>query len=63
MGKYDAGACYDEAPNGNESAIHWDMVLIQREDYGGGDVYFDDVLIRHNGKFVLEELKNLNYDD
>lgn len=54
------GACYDEAPNGNSSTIHWDMVLIQREDYGGGNIYFDDVLIRENGVFVLDELKHLN---
>ena len=55
------GACYDEAPNGNSSAIHWDMVLIQREDFGGGNIYFDDVLIRKNGRFVLKELEFLNY--
>ena len=55
------GACYDEAPNGNTSSIHWDMVLIQREDYGGGSIYFDDKLIRENGIFVIDELKHLNY--
>lgn len=54
------GACYDEVPNGNESAIHWDMVLIQRMQYGGGEIYFDGVLIRKNGRFVLPELKALN---
>ena len=56
------GAAYKECYNGNDSNIHWDMVLIQRSDYGGGEIYFDDVLIRKDGKFVLEELKNLNYD-
>lgn len=56
------GAAYKEAYNGNDSSIHWDMVLIQREEYGGGDVYFDDVLIRQNGKFVLPELEPLNYE-
>ena len=54
------GCCYDEAPNGNSSSIHWDMVLIQREDFGGGNIYFDDVLIRENGLFVIDELKHLN---
>ncbi|WP_186576702.1 aminopeptidase [Aquibacillus kalidii] len=54
------GEAYDEAPNGNESAVHWDMVLIQRPEYGGGDIYFDDVLVRKDGLFVLEELKGLN---
>ncbi len=55
------GCCYDECPNGNKSGIHWDLVLIQREEYGGGEIYFDDVLIRKNGLFVLPELENLNY--
>ena len=55
------GCSYDECPNGNKSSIHWDLVLIQREEYGGGEVYFDDVLIRKNGLFVLPELENLNY--
>ena len=55
------GCSYDECPNGNKSNIHWDLVLIQREEYGGGEIYFDDVLIRKNGKFVLPELENLNY--
>ena len=54
------GNCYDEAPNGNESVIHWDLVLIQRPEYGGGEIYFDDVLIRKDGKFVLPELEGLN---
>ena len=57
------GRCYADCDNGNKSAIHWDMVLIQREDFGGGEIYFDDVLIRKNGKFVLEELKTVNYED
>jgi len=56
------GQAYQESYNGNDSAIHWDMVLIQRKDYGGGEIYFDDVLIRKDGIFVLEELKPLNYD-
>ena len=54
------GNCYDEAPNGNVSAIHWDLVCIQRPEYGGGEIYFDDVLIRKDGLFVLDELKCLN---
>lgn len=54
------GACYEDAPNGNDSALHWDLVLIQRPEYGGGEIYFDDVLIRKDGIFVLDELKCLN---
>ncbi len=57
------GNCYDEAPNGNVSNIHWDLVMIQREDYGGGEMYFDDVLVRKNGKFVIPELEVLNFDE
>jgi aminopeptidase len=55
------GNCYEEeAPNGNHSAIHWDLVCIQTPEYGGGEIYFDDVLIRKNGRFVLKELECLN---
>jgi aminopeptidase len=57
------GACYDEAPNGNDSAIHWDLILIQRPEYGGGEIYFDDVLIRKDGLFVPASLQPLNYSD
>ena len=56
------GRAYKNADNGNVSSIHWDMVLVQRMDYGGGDVIFDDVLIRKDGIFILPELKHLNYD-
>ncbi|MED1203165.1 aminopeptidase [Heyndrickxia acidicola] len=54
------GQCYDDAYNGNHSNIHWDMVVIQRPEYGGGEIYFDDVLIRKDGLFVIPELKGLN---
>ncbi len=54
------GNCYEDASNGNTSAIHWDLVMIQREEFGGGEIYFDDRLIRRNGRFVLPELECLN---
>ena len=54
------GNCYDEAPNGNVSSIHWDLVCIQTPEYGGGEIYFDDVLIRKDGRFVVPELECLN---
>jgi aminopeptidase len=55
------GNAYDPpGGNGNVSAIHWDTVLIQRPEYGGGEIYFDDVLIRKDGLFVLPELEGLN---
>lgn len=54
------GDSLEESDNGNRSSIHWDIVMIQRPEYGGGEIYFDDVLIRKDGLFVLEELKGLN---
>jgi aminopeptidase len=54
------GACYDECDNGNKSSIHWDLVMIQTPEFGGGEIYFDDVLIRKDGQFVVDELKPLN---
>ena len=54
------GASYDIAFNGNRSSVHWDMVLIQTKEWGGGEIYFDDVLVRKDGVFVLDELKGLN---
>ena len=54
------GSCYDEASNGNDSAVHWDLVCIQTPEYGGGEIYFDDVLIRKDGMFVIPELECLN---
>ena len=56
------GQAYEEAFNGNHSGIHWDMVLVQRKEYGGGEIYFDHELIRKDGLFVLPELIHLNYD-
>jgi len=54
------GRAYEECDNGNQSAVHWDLVLIQRPEYGGGEMYFDDVLVRKDGLFVLPELECLN---
>lgn len=54
------GQAYEEADNGNRSQVHWDLVCIQRPEYGGGEIYFDGKLIRKDGKFVPEELKALN---
>ncbi len=54
------GDALEESDNGNRSAIHWDIVNIQTPEYGGGEIYFDDVLIRKDGRFVLKELEGLN---
>ncbi len=54
------GQAYEECDNGNRSAVHWDMVLIQRPEWGGGEVWFDGELIRKNGMFLPKDLKPLN---
>ncbi|MFO0972431.1 MAG: aminopeptidase [Phycisphaerae bacterium] len=54
------GACYDEASNGNKSDIHWDLVLIQTPEHGGGELWFDDTLVRKDGRFVVPDLAPLN---
>ncbi len=55
------GNAYEgEADNGNRSQVHWDMVCIQTPEYGGGEIYFDDQLVRKDGLFVLDSLKPLN---
>jgi len=55
------GQAYEEADNGNRSQVHWDMVSIQRPDYGGGEISFDDKLVRKNGKFLPNQLHSLNW--
>lgn len=54
------GSAYEECDNGNRSAVHWDLVCIQRPEYGGGEIYFDGELIRKDGLFVPDDLAGLN---
>jgi aminopeptidase len=54
------GQAYETADNGNRSQVHWDMVNIQRREYGGGEIYFDGKLIRKAGEFVVPALRSLN---
>lgn len=54
------GNCYEECDNGNKSGIHWDLVCIQTPEFGGGEIWFDGVLIRKDGEFVLPQLEGLN---
>jgi aminopeptidase len=54
------GQAYEECDNGNRSAVHWDMVLIQRPEWGGGEIWFDGELIRKDGLFLPKDLKQLN---
>jgi len=56
------GQAYENCDNGNRSAVHWDMVLIQRRNWGGGEVWFDNELIRKDGLFLPKDLKPLNPD-
>jgi aminopeptidase len=54
------GQAYEQADNGNRSQVHWDMVQIQRPEYGGGEIRFDGELIRQDGLFVQDDLVALN---
>ena len=54
------GQAYQEADNGNRSAIHWDLVAIQTPAYGGGEIYFDGELVRKDGRFEGKGLEVLN---
>src|SRR6476620_10012651 len=56
------GQAYERPGNGNQSQIHWDMVCIQRPEFGGGEVKFDGKVIRKDGVFVVKELEGLNPD-
>lgn len=54
------GEAYEEADNGNKSSIHWDIVLLLKPEFGGGEIYFDDVLVSKDGRFVVPALAGLN---
>ena len=54
------GNAYDEADNGNRSKIHWDLVQVQRAEWGGGTIAFDGEPIRVDGLFVPQDLEALD---
>lgn len=54
------GNAYDSPGNGNRSQVHWDLVLIQRPEWGGGEVWFDGECIRRDGRFIPSDLLGLN---
>ncbi len=56
------GQAYEDADNTNRSSVHWDMVMIQTPEFGGGEIHFDDEIIRKDGLFVVDDLKPLNPD-
>ena len=55
------GNSYTDAPNGNSSAIHWDLVCDQSPRYGGGEIWFDGLLVKKDGRFLPDDLQGL-YD-
>ena len=54
------GNAYDTAFNGNVSKVHWDLVLMMDSEAGGGEIYFDNRLIRKDGLLVVDEIEGLN---
>ena len=56
------GNAYDECDNGNRSRVHWDLVLIQTPEWGGGEIWFDGKLLRKDGRFLPDDLQPLNED-
>ncbi len=54
------GQAYTTADNGNRSQVHWDLVLIQRPEFGGGEIWFDGECVRKDGRFVTSDLELLN---
>ncbi len=54
------GRAYKECDNGNTSSVHWDLVQIQRPEYGGGEIWIDGELIRKDGMFIPKDLLQLN---
>jgi len=54
------GQAYTTADNGNRSQVHWDLVLIQRPEYGGGEIWFDGECVRRDGRFLTADLEGLN---
>ena len=48
------GQAYEEADNGNRSQVHWDMVSIQRPEYGGGRDLFRRQVDSPRRKFSTE---------
>lgn len=56
------GQAYEQADNGNRSQVHWDLVNIQRPEWGGGEIKFDGKVIRKDGLFLPKALHKLNPD-
>jgi aminopeptidase len=57
------GQAYENANNGNRSSVHWDLISIQRPEFGGGEICFDNELIRKDGRFIPAELQCLNPEE
>ena len=53
------GNSYEAADNGNRSSVLWNLVSIQLPNWGGGEIYFDGILVCKDGSFVHPALKSL----
>lgn len=47
------GQSYEDAYNGNDSSVHWDLVLNMNKDAGGGKILFDDKLVFKDGDWLI----------
>jgi aminopeptidase len=54
------GCSYEDCNNGNKSAVHLDLIQSHEPHLGGGKIFFDDILIYENGRFILPNLVDLN---
>jgi len=54
------GCAYADADNGNKSQLHLDIVCLQSSAMGGGEIWLDGCLVRKDGIFTLDSLKELN---
>lgn len=54
------GNAYATADNGNRSDLHWDLVLIQTPEHGGGAIWVDGQEVRRDGHFLPDGLRGLN---
>lgn len=52
------GRCYEEAPNGNDSSIHWDLIFNFK--WSNAELYFDNKKVFSKGKWTDRKLSFLN---
>lgn len=52
------GKCYDEAPNGNDSNVHWDLIF--HFHWAKAQLYFDGKLVYDKKKWIDKKFQFLN---